>query len=204
MPASQSESSIQTDHGINAIFTQASLMNLFLQVTKLEREKVQEGKRIREQEQHRHTAALTEQRARWHEEKLKELAALRESLTRQHEQELARTTKIKEGEIQRLRTALSALRDGSGEKVRTALTLEAREEARRFFDQERMKLVQEIAGLKSTKRQTDEALNTVILADKMKAGDLRTEHQAHQEQISKIKWDCERDVRRLVSQRFYS
>uniref|UniRef100_A0A673GUX2 Janus kinase and microtubule-interacting protein 2-like n=1 Tax=Sinocyclocheilus rhinocerous TaxID=307959 RepID=A0A673GUX2_9TELE len=151
-------------------------------VTKLEREKVQEGKRIREQEQHRHTAALTEQRARWHEEKLKELAALRESLTRQHEQEVA------------------ALRDGSGEKVRTALTLEAREEARRFFDQERVKLLQDIAEIKSSKRQTDEALNTMILADKMKAGDLRTEHQAHQEQISKIKWDSERDIRRLVDE----
>ncbi|XP_051536539.1 janus kinase and microtubule-interacting protein 2-like [Myxocyprinus asiaticus] len=169
-------------------------------VTKLEREKVQEGKRIREQEQHRHTVTLTEQRARWHEEKLKELASLRESLTKQHEQELARTAKIKEGEIQRLRTALSALRDGSGEKVRTALTLEAREEARRFFDQERVKLLQEIAELKSTKRQTDEALNTVILADKMKAGDLRSEHHAHQEQITKIKWDCERDIRRLVDE----
>ncbi|XP_051956610.1 janus kinase and microtubule-interacting protein 2-like isoform X2 [Xyrauchen texanus] len=169
-------------------------------VTKLEREKVQEGKRIREQEQHRHTVTLTEQRARWHEEKLKELASLRESLTKQHEQELARTAKIKEGEIQRLRTALSALRDGSGEKVRTALTLEAREEARRFFDQERVKLLQEIAELKSTKRQTDEALNTVILADKMKAGDLRSEHHAHQEQITKIKWDSERDIRRLVDE----
>ncbi|XP_056587800.1 janus kinase and microtubule-interacting protein 2 [Triplophysa dalaica] len=169
-------------------------------VTKLEREKVQEGKRIREQEQHRHTVALTEQRARWHEEKLKELAGLRESLTRQHEQELARTSKIKEGEIQRLRTALSALRDGSGEKIRTALTLEAREEARRFFDIERVKLLQEITELKSTKRQTDEALNTIILADKMKAGDLRSEHHAHQEQITKIKWDCERDVRRLVDE----
>uniref|UniRef100_A0A671Q746 Janus kinase and microtubule-interacting protein 2-like n=1 Tax=Sinocyclocheilus anshuiensis TaxID=1608454 RepID=A0A671Q746_9TELE len=169
-------------------------------VTKLEREKVQEGKRIREQEQHRHTVTLTEQRARWHEEKLKELAALRDSLTRQHEQELARTAKIKEGEIQRLRTALSALRDGSGEKVRTALTLEAREEARRFFDHERVKLLQEIAELKSSKRQKDEALNTIILADKMKAGDLRSEHQAHQEQISKIKWDSERDIRRLVDE----
>ncbi|XP_072518917.1 janus kinase and microtubule-interacting protein 2 isoform X2 [Salminus brasiliensis] len=169
-------------------------------VTKLERDKVQEAKRIREQEQHRHTAALTEQRARWHEEKLKELAALRESLTRQHEQEIARTAKIKDGEIQRLRTALSALRDGSGEKVRTALTLEAREEARRFFDQERVKLLQEIAELKTSKRQTDEALSTMIQADKMKAGDLRSEHQAHQEQISKIKWDCERDIRRLVDE----
>lgn len=83
-------------------------------------------------------------------------------------------------------------------QVRTALTLEAKEDARRFFDQERVKLLQEIMELKSTKKQTDEALSNMIQADKMKAGDLRVEHQQHQEQISKIKWDCERDIRRLV------
>ncbi|KAM6970253.1 janus kinase and microtubule-interacting protein 2 [Aplochiton taeniatus] len=169
-------------------------------VSKLERDKVQEVKRAREQEQHRHTAALTEQRAKWHEEKQKELQVLRENLVRQHEQEQARIAKIKEVENQRLKTALNAIRDGSGEKVRTALTLEAKEEARRFFDQERVKLLQEINELKSTKKQTDEALSTMIQADKMKAGDLRSEHQQHQEQISKIKWDSERDIRRLVDE----
>uniref|UniRef100_A0A6Q2Y396 Janus kinase and microtubule-interacting protein C-terminal domain-containing protein n=1 Tax=Esox lucius TaxID=8010 RepID=A0A6Q2Y396_ESOLU len=169
-------------------------------VSKLEREKVQECKRIREQEQHRHTATLTEQRAKWHEEKQKELQALRENLVRQHEQEQARTAKIKDQENQRLKAALSAMRDGSGEKVRTALTLEAREEARRFFDIERVKLLQEISELKQTKKQTDEALSTMIQADKMKAGDLRSEHQMHQEQITKIKWDSERDIRRLVDE----
>lgn len=87
-------------------------------VSKLERDKVQEVKRVREQEQHRHTAMLTEQRAKWHEEKQKELQSLRENLTRQHEQELARHAKIKEQENQRLKAALSAIRDGSGEKVR--------------------------------------------------------------------------------------
>lgn len=61
-----------------------------------------------------------------------------------------------------------------------------------------MKLLQEIAELKASKKQTDEALSNMIQADKMKAGDLRVEHQQHQEQISKIKWDCERDIRRLV------
>lgn len=78
---------------------------------------MQEVKRVREQEQHRHTATLTEQRAKWHEEKQKELQALRENLTRQHEQELARHAKIKDQENQRLKAALSAMRDGSGEKV---------------------------------------------------------------------------------------
>ncbi|KPP69161.1 janus kinase and microtubule-interacting protein 2-like [Scleropages formosus] len=170
------------------------------QVSKLEREKAQESKRIREQEQHRHTAALTEQRARWHEEKQKELQALRETLARQHEQELARAAKLKDGENQRLKAALDALREGSGEKVRTALALEAREEARRFFDQERVRLLQEIAELKACKKQADQALSNMIQADKTKAGDLRTEHQMHQEQISKIKWDCERDIRRLMDE----
>ncbi|KAK2828109.1 hypothetical protein Q5P01_019143 [Channa striata] len=169
-------------------------------VSKLERDKVQEVKRVREQEQHRYTAMLTEQRAKWHEDKQKELQALRENLVRQHEQELARHAKIKDQENQRLKAALSAIRDGSGEKVRTALTLEAKEEARRFFDQERVKLLQEIGELKSAKKQTDEALSNMIQADKMKAGDLRVEHQQHQEQISKIKWDCERDIRRLVDE----
>lgn len=93
-------------------------LQFLLKVSKLERDKLQEVKRVREQEQHRHTAMLTEQRAKWHEEKQKELQALRENLTRQHEQELARHAKIKDQENQRLKAALSAIRDGSGEKVR--------------------------------------------------------------------------------------
>lgn len=95
------------------------ILTFALKVSKLERDKVQEVKRVREQEQHRHTAMLTEQRAKWHEEKQKELQALRESLTRQHEQELARHAKIKDQENQRLKAALNAMRDGSGEKVRS-------------------------------------------------------------------------------------
>ncbi|XP_006631888.1 janus kinase and microtubule-interacting protein 2 isoform X2 [Lepisosteus oculatus] len=169
-------------------------------VSKLEREKVQEGKKIREQEQHKHTVTLTELKAKMHEDKMKELQAVRENLLKQHEQELARTIKIKDAENQRLKTALNGLRDGSSDKVRTALTLEAKEEARKFFDSERLKLLQEIAELKATKKQTDEALSKMIQADKIKAGDLRSEHQLHQEQISKIKWDCERDIRRLVDE----
>lgn len=100
----------------HADYVQALLLHLS-KVSKLERDKVQEVKRVREQEQHRHTAMLTEQRAKWHEEKQKELQALRENLTRQHEQELARHAKIKDQENQRLKAALSAMRDGSGEKV---------------------------------------------------------------------------------------
>ncbi|XP_014404366.1 PREDICTED: janus kinase and microtubule-interacting protein 2 isoform X4 [Myotis brandtii] len=169
-------------------------------VSKLEREKTQEVKRIRELEQRKHTVLVTELKAKLHEEKMKELQAVRESLIKQHEQEMARTVKVRDGEIQRLKSALCALRDGSSDKVRTALTMEAREEARKLFDAERIKLLQEIADLKTAKKQVDEALSNMIQADKIKAGDLRSEHQSHQEAISKIKWESERDIRRLMDE----
>ncbi|KAG2455242.1 JKIP2 protein, partial [Polypterus senegalus] len=169
-------------------------------VNKLEREKVQEAKKIREQEQNKYTVMLSELKAKLHEDKMKELQAVRESLIKQHEQEMARTAKIKDAENQRLKSVVNALRDGSSDKVKTALTIEAREEARKFFESERLKLLQEVAELKSSKKQVDEALSNMIQADKMKAGELRSEHQLHQEQISKIKWECEREIRRLVDE----
>uniref|UniRef100_A0A2K5Y4R4 Janus kinase and microtubule interacting protein 2 n=1 Tax=Mandrillus leucophaeus TaxID=9568 RepID=A0A2K5Y4R4_MANLE len=169
-------------------------------VSKLEREKTQEAKRIRELEQRKHTVLVTELKTKLHEEKMKELQAVRENLIKQHEQEMSRTVKVRDGEIQRLKSALCALRDGSSDKVRTALTIEAREEARKLFDAERLKLLQEIADLKTAKKQVDEALSNMIQADKIKAGDLRSEHQSHQEAISKIKWESERDIRRLMDE----
>ncbi|XP_012583354.1 PREDICTED: janus kinase and microtubule-interacting protein 2 isoform X5 [Condylura cristata] len=169
-------------------------------VSKLEREKTQETKRIRELEQRKHTVLVTELKAKLHEEKMKELQAVRENLIKQHEQEMSRTVKVRDGEIQRLKSALCALRDGSSDKVRTALTIEAREEARKLFDAERLKLLQEISDLKTAKKQVDEALSNMIQADKIKAGDLRSEHQSHQEAISKIKWESERDIRRLMDE----
>ncbi|XP_012513694.1 PREDICTED: janus kinase and microtubule-interacting protein 2 [Propithecus coquereli] len=169
-------------------------------VSKLEREKTQEVKRIRELEQRKHTVLVTELKSKLHEEKMKELQAVRENLIKQHEQEMSRTVKVRDGEIQRLKSALCALRDGSSDKVRTALTIEAREEARKLFDAERLKLLQEITDLKTAKKQVDEALSNMIQADKIKAGDLRSEHQSHQEAISKIKWESERDIRRLMDE----
>ncbi|XP_032067115.1 janus kinase and microtubule-interacting protein 2 isoform X2 [Thamnophis elegans] len=169
-------------------------------VNKLEREKIQETKRIRELEQRKQTVQITELKAKLHEEKMKELQAVRENLIKQHEQEMARTMKIRDSEIQRLKSALYALREGTSDKVRTALSIEAREEARKQFDSERLKLLQEITELKSAKKQVDEALNNMIQADKIKAGDLRSEHQSHQEAISKIKWESERDIRRLMDE----
>uniref|UniRef100_A0A7M4EKH2 Janus kinase and microtubule interacting protein 2 n=1 Tax=Crocodylus porosus TaxID=8502 RepID=A0A7M4EKH2_CROPO len=169
-------------------------------VAKLEREKTQETKRIRELEQRKQTVQITELKAKLHEEKMKELQAVRENLIKQHEQEMTRMVKVRDSEIQRLKSALCALRDGSSDKVRTALTIEAREEARKQFDSERLKLLQEITELKSAKKQVDEALNNMIQADKIKAGDLRSEHQSHQEAISKIKWESERDIRRLMDE----
>ncbi|XP_074721838.1 janus kinase and microtubule-interacting protein 1 isoform X12 [Strix uralensis] len=164
------------------------------------REKIQEVKQEREQEQHKHTAYVSELKAKLHEEKMKELQSVRELLIRQHEQEVARMVKIKDGEIQRLQSTVNVLRDGAADKVKTALLSEAKEEARKAFDGERMKLQQEILELKSGKKQLEEALNNIMQADKMKAADLRTAYQSHQDEINRIKRECEREIRRLMDE----
>uniref|UniRef100_A0A8D0EFP0 Janus kinase and microtubule interacting protein 1 n=1 Tax=Salvator merianae TaxID=96440 RepID=A0A8D0EFP0_SALMN len=164
------------------------------------REKLQEVKQEREQEQHKHTAYISELKAKLHEEKMKELQALREVLIRQHDQEVARMVKIKDCEIQRLQSTMNVLRDGAADKVKTALLNEAREEARKSFDGERVKLQQEILEQKSGRKQLEEALNNIMQADKMKAADLRTAYQSHQDEINRIKRECERDIRRLMDE----
>ncbi|KFQ25568.1 Janus kinase and microtubule-interacting protein 1, partial [Merops nubicus] len=169
------------------------------QVGKL-REKIQEVKQEREQEQHKHTAYVSELKAKLHEEKMKELQSVRELLIRQHEQEVSRMVKIKDGEIQRLQSTVNVLRDGAADKVKTALLGEAKEEARRAFDGERTKLQQEILELKSGKKQLEEALNNIMQADKMKAADLRTAYQSHQDEVNRIKRECEREIRRLMDE----
>ncbi|XP_048452470.1 janus kinase and microtubule-interacting protein 1-like isoform X5 [Rhincodon typus] len=169
-------------------------------VNKLEREKVQEVKQVRELEQHKHTVLTTDLKAKLHEEKMKELQTAREILLKQHEQELARAIKIKDSEIQRLQSTLNVLRDGAADKVKTALLNEAREEARKGFDVERTKLQQEIVELKSTKKQVEESLNYIVQADKKKAAELRSAHQSHQDEIARIKKECERDIRRLMDE----
>lgn len=175
------------------------VVSFAVQVNKLEREKVQEVKQVRELEQHKHTVLTTDLKSKLHEEKMKELQTVREVLLKQHEQELARAMKIKDSEIQRLQSTVNILRDGAADKVKTALLNEAREEARKAFDSERTKLQQEIVELKSAKKLVEETLNNTIQADKKKAADLRSAYQSHQDEITRIKKECERDIRRLVS-----
>ncbi|KAM4636844.1 janus kinase and microtubule-interacting protein 3 isoform 14-T14 [Discoglossus pictus] len=166
-------------------------------VNKLEREKNQEIRQIREHEQHKNIVLVSELKAKLHEEKMKELQAVRESLLRQHESELVRVIKIKDNENQRLQTVVNALRDGAPEKVKTVLYNEAKEEAKKVFEFEKIKMQQEIFELKGAKKQVEEALTVVVQADKMKAAEIRSVHHLHQEEISKIKRECEREIRRL-------
>ncbi|XP_056627399.1 janus kinase and microtubule-interacting protein 3 isoform X12 [Triplophysa dalaica] len=165
-------------------------------VSKLEREKSQEVRH----EQHKSTVVVTELKAKLHEEKLRELHSVRETLLRQHESELVRVIKIKDGEIQRLQALVSALRDGSTDKVKSALVADAREEARRSFEGERLRLLQEITELKGVKRQMEEALTMAVQADKIKAAEIRSVYHLHQEEINRIKKECEREIRRLMDE----
>ncbi|XP_063261127.1 janus kinase and microtubule-interacting protein 3 isoform X11 [Prinia subflava] len=166
-------------------------------VSKLEREKNQEVKQIKEHEQHKSTVVVTELKVKLHEDKMKELQAVRETLLRQHEAELLRVIKIKDNEIQRLQTLLNAVRDGAPDKVKTVLLSEAKEEAKKGFEVEKIKMQQEISELKGAKKQVEEALTMVIQADKIKAAEIRSVYHLHQEEITRIKRECEREIRRL-------
>ncbi|XP_077206267.1 janus kinase and microtubule-interacting protein 3 isoform X11 [Paroedura picta] len=169
-------------------------------VSKLEREKNQEVKQIKEHEQHKNIVIVTELKAKLHEEKMKELQAVREGLLRQHEAELLRVIKIKDNEIQRLQALLTTVRDGTPDKVKTVLFSEAKEEAKKGFEVEKTKMQQEISELKGAKKQAEEALSVVIQADKMKAAEIRSVYHLHQEEITRIKRECEREIRRLEQQ----
>ncbi|XP_039321249.1 janus kinase and microtubule-interacting protein 3 isoform X16 [Saimiri boliviensis] len=169
-------------------------------VSKVEREKNQELRQVREHEQHKTAVLLTELKTKLHEEKMKELQAVREALLRQHEAELLRVIKIKDNENQRLQALLSALRDGGPDKVKTVLLSEAKEEAKKGFEVEKVKMQQEISELKGAKRQVEEALTLVIQADKIKAAEIRSVYHLHQEEITRIKKECEREIRRLEQQ----
>ncbi|XP_039193358.1 janus kinase and microtubule-interacting protein 3 isoform X12 [Crotalus tigris] len=168
--------------------------------SKLEREKNQEARQIKEHEQHKNTVIVTELKAKLHEEKMKELQGVREGLLRQHEAELLRVIKIKDNEIQRLQTLLNAVRDGTPDKVKTVLYSEAKEEAKKGFEVEKIKMQQEISELKVAKKQVEEALSVVIQADKIKAAEIRSIYHLHQEEIARIKRDCDREIRRLEQQ----
>ncbi|XP_056222677.1 janus kinase and microtubule-interacting protein 3 isoform X4 [Seriola aureovittata] len=161
-------------------------------VSRLEREKSQELKA----EHHRATVAVTELKTKLHEEKQKELAVTRETLLRQHEMELMRVIKIKDGEIQRLNGLVLTLRDGSMDKVRSALLAEV-EEARRSWEAERCRLQQEVQELRGAKRYTEEALTSAQQACQARAAELRSAHHQHQEELNRTKRDCEREIRRL-------
>ncbi|XP_078711682.1 janus kinase and microtubule-interacting protein 3-like isoform X3 [Lampetra fluviatilis] len=161
---------------------------LRIQVSRLEREKVQEVRAAREQEQRRHTAAVSELRTRLHEERAREAQATREALLRQHEAELLRLTRIKDGEVQRLHAT-----------ARTAMLSEAREEARRSFEAERSRLQSEVEQLRWARRSAEETLGTVLQADRQKASELRASHHLHQDEMARVKRDCEREIRRLLA-----
>ncbi|XP_033276569.1 janus kinase and microtubule-interacting protein 3 isoform X10 [Orcinus orca] len=170
------------------------------EVSRVEREKSQELRQLREHEQHKSAVLLTELKTKLHEEKMKELQALRETLLRQHEAELLRVAKVKDSENQRLRALLHALRDSAPDKVRAVLLSEAKEEARKGFEVEKVRMQQEISELKGAKKQVEEALTMVAQADKVKAAEIRSVYHLHQEEISRIKKECEREIRRLMEE----
>uniref|UniRef100_H3C691 Janus kinase and microtubule interacting protein 3 n=1 Tax=Tetraodon nigroviridis TaxID=99883 RepID=H3C691_TETNG len=163
-------------------------------VSRLERERSQEVRA----ERHRASLAISELKSKLHEEKQKELSVSREALLRQHEMELMRVIKIKDGEIQRL-NGLLTLRETSTDKGRSSLVTDA-EEVRRSWELERSRLQQELQEMRGAKRTAEEAAASAQQACQARAAELRSAHHQHQEELHRVRRDCEREVRRLAQE----
>ncbi|XP_034049098.1 janus kinase and microtubule-interacting protein 3 isoform X5 [Thalassophryne amazonica] len=113
--------------------------------------------------------------------------------------ELMRVIKIKDGEIQRLNGLLLSIRDGSMDKMRSALLAEV-EEARKSWESERCRLQQEIQDMRGAKRSAEEALVSAQQECQTTVAEFRTAHHQHQEELNRTKKDCEREIRRLMDE----
>lgn len=82
-------------------------------------------------------------------------------------------------------------------QVRSALLAEV-EETRRGWEAERSRLHQEAQELRAGKRSSEEALSLAQQACQARAAELRSAHHLHQEELTRTKKDCEREIRRLV------
>lgn len=69
---------------------------------------------------------------------------------------------------------------------------------RRSWEGERCRLLQEVQELRGAKRVSEEAAASAQQACQARAAELRSAHQQHQEELHRIRRDCEKEVRRLV------
>lgn len=72
------------------------------------------------------------------------------------------------------------------------------EETRRSWEAERCRLQQEVQELRGAKRVAEETAAAAQQACQARAAELRSAHQQHQEELTRMRRDCEREVRRLV------
>lgn len=72
------------------------------------------------------------------------------------------------------------------------------EEVRRSWEVERCRLQQEAQELRGAKRIAEEAATSAQQACQARAAELRSAHHQHQDELNRIRRDCEREVRRLV------
>uniref|UniRef100_A0A8C4QU53 Janus kinase and microtubule-interacting protein C-terminal domain-containing protein n=1 Tax=Eptatretus burgeri TaxID=7764 RepID=A0A8C4QU53_EPTBU len=77
---------------------------------------------------------------------------------------------------------------------------EARDEVRRSFELERVKLQQEVEQLRVGKRKSEEALGAALQADKIKAAELRSSQQLHRDELARVRRECDREIRRLLDE----
>lgn len=155
---------------------------------------VLDARAIRQQEQQKAAAAMTELRLRSDREKTRELSTQREYLVHKYEGELQKQARHKDAEICKLRIDL----DSKDCVIRRLISENRRASLRTTFDGHKVRLIDELSDLRSAKRQLEELLEASHSAERVHCDELRKQEETFQGEIARVRRESQLEIRQLV------
>ena len=165
---------------------------------RLRREKVMEVRQAREDEQRKFSSLQTELKSRLHREKVNEITALKEQMLKEREKEILQIVKQKDEMIKSAQLNWAKEKEEICNRVKVEVFNEAREEAKKNLEGERVRLEQEIIDLSRRNKELEESYKNIQEQDKRKAEDIRRMFREHENELEKMKRNSWQESRRQV------
>ncbi|XP_077992979.1 uncharacterized protein LOC144446976 isoform X7 [Glandiceps talaboti] len=167
---------------------------------KLKRERVKDIRTAREQQQQQAIMAISDLKQKLHQEKSNELLAQKDTLTRQFEIEVKKLVRQKDDALGKMQSELHKTKEEFLMKTRNRVAADAQDEARKKFEMERNRLLQEISDLRDGKKKVEIMLSDISEADRRRAAEMKWKYEKHQMEVEQLKKDARRDICRLVEE----
>ena len=165
---------------------------------RLRREKVMEVRQAREDEQRKFSSLQTELKSRLHREKVNEITALKEQMFKEKEKEILQIVKQKDEMIKSAQLNWAKEKEEICNRVKVEVFNEAREEAKKNLEGERVRLEQAIIDLSRRNKELEESYKNIQEQDKRKAEDIRRMFREHENELEKMKRNSWQESRRQV------